>query len=192
MTARTAGVFAILAALLGTQAALAQSAPEAAPQAAAEPAPAPPGIQVPGLHLEGLQAYAGRPLVAFYVSAREATLGVSGQSLFYRDVRTAPLETKIDPSGQAEIPATVVPKGHFKVFNYVVLAVARQSAGQYYLRNTDGTFPTDPRATEAELAKAPETDVRYDRVGFVSTQLLNQLRSAQPSGDLTLRAGAQF
>jgi hypothetical protein len=155
------------------------------------PSPVTNGIPVPQLNVQGLQAFAGKRLLAFFVSARESTLGMNGQSLFVRDVRTAPVEVTIDAKGEATVPASLVPKGNFKIFNYIVLAVARGSASQYFLKNSDGTFPRDPRATEEALQAASPDETSYAKVGFLSTNTLKQLQAGE-AGSVTLRSGTEF
>src|SRR5580704_10685970 len=73
----------------------------------------PVGYQVAPIHIKGLSAYAGRALHVFYVSGREATLAVSGQTLKIRALSRDPVRVDINASGEADVPQTLVPFGRF-------------------------------------------------------------------------------
>jgi hypothetical protein len=131
-----------------------------------------PPTHVEEIHLHSLAQYAGKTLFVFYVSAREATLGVAGQTLNVKEVKGDPVKVQIDSKGNATVPAIDIPRSGFHVFNYVVFAVAKPGTNRLLLRNPDGTHPIEAGVTDDVYSAATEADFKYDRIGFVSARIL--------------------
>jgi hypothetical protein len=127
-----------------------------------------------GLRIQNLQSHAGKKLHVFYVSAREAALGFSGQSLKIRAIKHGPVLFDIPPSGEVQVPAVRVPNSGFQTFNYVVIAITARNSSVLYLRNADGTYPEDPR--KPNYLELQDRDFKADKLGFISTIQLNDLR----------------
>lgn len=87
----------------------------------------------------GLNAYKGKNLSVYYVSARPATLETNGQIAKVRKILKGPLTFKIASDGTVKIPATDVPREGWSTFNHLIFVIHAQKS--YFLRNVDGTIP---------------------------------------------------
>jgi len=134
-------------------------------------------VSVEALRIHNLQAYAGKALNVFYVSAREAAFGFSGQALKIRAIKQGPIRVEISTSGEALIPAAQVSNAGFQTFNYIVIAVTDRSAVPLYLRNADGTYPEDARSPN--YLSLNDQSFKTDRIGFMSMIHLSDLRQSR-------------
>ncbi len=112
-------------------------------------------LQIPSLEIKGIpHDQAGKQATLFFVSGRENTLTMNGRTLKVRSVeqlyQTDPaalvssMQSTIKPDGTVTFPAVVVPRAGIAVANYLVLAI-RGDAGDVYLKNADGSCPSDMR-----------------------------------------------
>ena len=139
------------------------------------------GTSVDELHVRGLRQFAGRKLQVFYVNGREPSIGMDGQSLTVRAVKMLPQEVRIDSHGEAVVPATLVPRGSFHVFNYVVFVVPTVENHSLFMRNSDGTRPIDPRVNSLTSTEGGELEFGYDYMKFISVLDLREIKKASSS-----------
>ncbi|MGK5086375.1 hypothetical protein WDW86_02360 [Bdellovibrionota bacterium FG-2] len=107
------------------------------------------------VRIVNLRHLSGLALNVFYVSGRQATLGVEGRSLSVRQIQAAPIRVSIDSSGQVVIPARALPRLGFSVFNNMVLVVTKVDAPAIYMQNPDGSVPLDARMAPAGISNLP-------------------------------------
>jgi hypothetical protein len=135
------------------------------------------GTQVDAIRLTGLRPLIGKFLHVFYVSAREAAVGVEGQELKVRAILQGPVRIEVPTSGEVELPATRVPRRSFMTFNYLLVAVTGPEPKQLFLKNSDASPIDDPRVKDAsELAAKPERDFQAENKYFVSAIRIGQLK----------------
>jgi hypothetical protein len=137
-------------------------------------------VTVEALHIINLKPVAGKFLNVFYVSAREAAMGISGQQLQVHAILAGPSRVQIPESGIVDLQAMRVPRNGFKTFNYLYLAITGAQPDPLFLRNTDGTDVDDPRALPQELKRKPAPAFQAAHTGFISAKALSKLaRSGQ-------------
>jgi hypothetical protein len=133
------------------------------------------GVMVDPIRVTQLDGSAGRFLNVFYVSGREATLGVSGQELKVRSILRPPVRVEIPSSGEVLIPSTRVPRDGFLAFNFVLLAITDNEPNPLFLRNSDDTPVRDQRATADELQAKPDSEFHSEHTGYMSAIKLSKL-----------------
>lgn len=87
----------------------------------------------------GLEAFKGKRLSVFYVSARPATLETPGQIARVRKVMKGPLTFVINHNGEVDIPETEVPRDGWANFNHLIFVIHAQP--KHALQNVDGSMP---------------------------------------------------
>lgn len=138
-------------------------------------------VTVDALHIFNLKPVAGKYLNVFYVSAREAAVGVAGQQLQVHAILAGPVRVRIPESGTVDLQAMRVPRNGFKAFNYIYLAITGAQPDPLFLRNTDGTDVADPRATLQELKRKPPPSFQAEHTGFISAKALSKLARLGPA-----------
>ena len=134
-------------------------------------------VTVDSLLIVNLQRFAGKNLHVFYVSGREAALGFSGQTLKIRAVKQAPTRYEIPASGDITIPTTQVANSGYQTFNYIVFAITPKETQNLYLRNSDGTYPEDPR--KPNYLSLRDIDFKTEKLGFMSMIQVNDIRNSR-------------
>ncbi len=135
------------------------------------------------VRIVNLKRFAGMALNVFYVSGMPAFLGVAGQSLSIRQVQTDPVRLAIDANGEVVIPARIVPRSGFSVFNNMVLVVTKVGAPPVFMKNADGSRPPDPRMPQTAIASLPAQHFQFDRmavVGATRFPLISNTGTSQP------------
>ncbi len=141
------------------------------------------GSWVSEVHAQGLNQYAGKELVAFYVSAREAVINGQGQALHLAALKTEPVHVMIGPDGKATVAKTFVPQTGLKAFNYLVFAIPTADNQGLYLKNFDGTYPADPRVQVSEWYHIDNQNFAYEHMWYISTLELKALQFSQGQND---------
>lgn len=96
-------------------------------------------VSARGFSVVGLENFSGKKLSVFYVSARPATLEISGQIARVRKVLKGPLTYVINNNGEVSIPDTDVPRDGWTNFNHLIFVVHAQP--KHALLNVDGSLP---------------------------------------------------
>ncbi len=128
------------------------------------------------IHIQGLEAYAGKGLHVFYVSAREPAISTPGATAKVRSVLRALPKMTIPKSGIVDIPNSDVPRDNFMSFNSLMLAVTSPDLNQLYLRNLDQTPVSDLRISSPQFqAQITERDYEYEILFRINTLQLAKL-----------------
>ena len=96
-------------------------------------------LQMNSFRVENLDLFKGSNLSVYYVSARPASLGLSGQLPKVRKVFKGPLTVKINSNGDAQVPEVSFSRNGWTIFNYVVFVIHKED--KYAFRNADGSKP---------------------------------------------------
>ena len=135
-------------------------------------------MNLPELHVSGMQQDAGRTITVFYVSAAAARVALSGQPLQQiRSIQGSPVDVRIDSGGNVDIPAVSIPRAsfNFDVVNFIVLS-AEPGAEAFAKDSTDDYG----RLRRAELA-------------HISMVKVHQLESTQGnSNSVQIQFGGDF
>ncbi|HAZ14818.1 MAG: hypothetical protein A2X86_22155 [Bdellovibrionales bacterium GWA2_49_15] len=93
-------------------------------------------------HLKGLDTYRGLYATVFFVSGREAGLGLAGSRPRIRQVMKIEGPFEIHGGGElVSIPATAVARIGALQFNYVMIVVHSPYIEKIAIRNLDGSIP---------------------------------------------------
>lgn len=125
----------------------------------------------------------GKALSVFYVTARESALGSVGQTLRIRSIKRGPVRIETGASRELRIPSVEVTTIGFDIPNYVVIAVHAADQESFYLRNSDGSLPDDPRIRDTDQETLREEYFQHDKLHFISTIKLNRIKQLQPPRD---------
>ena len=131
--------------------------------------------EVAAIRITNLRAQPGRYLHVFYVSARPAGIDTPGAELKVRAILKPLDRIAIPPTGTIDLAATSVPKSGFMSFNYLVLAITGPQPSRLFMRNTDNSVITDPRASQAEIEAKPASDFASERMGYIDALRLRRL-----------------
>jgi hypothetical protein len=146
-------------------------------------------VSVEPIRITRLGAHAGKFVHAFYVSGREAAVGISGQRLQLHAILAGPVRIQVPRTGIVELPSTRVPRNGFMAFNYLYLAVTDERPNPLFLRNLDGTRVRDPRASPEELARKPDHAFETLSSAFVSAKAISRMRPSA-GGSVEIDGGA--
>ncbi|MBI2522289.1 MAG: hypothetical protein HYV97_17855 [Bdellovibrio sp.] len=93
-------------------------------------------------HLKGLDTYRGLYATVFFVSGREAGLGIAGSRPRIRQVMKIEGPFEVHGNGElVSIPTTAVARVGALQFNYVMIVVHSPYIEKVAIRNLDGSIP---------------------------------------------------
>lgn len=137
----------------------------------------------------------GKTAELFFISGREGSISLAGSSIKMRSVKdlhrgdpsrmSSSLRTTIRSDGRAVFESVTVPRSGFDVANYVVIVV-HTNQGEHYLRNADGSCPTDTRlfVNDLNCASLPEASVAHESISFITLDRAMQNKDASNKATL--------
>ena len=109
--------------------------------------------------VRGLEAFKGKRLSLYYVSARPATLETPGQIAKVRKIMKGPLTYQINYQGEVNVDAVEVPRDGWTNFNHIIFVVHGQA--KHSLQNVDGSIPEVLDSTNAVPFKTEYAEFLY-------------------------------